>query len=182
VDAWGTVDAGDEQHQDDRPQRSRRETDDSLIRFQFATHRRNARRRIPLSADPAVRVLTLDADPPPPAAEPRAEGSSPGLRRVRDVVPIAVEVRLRRNAPPSADQVDDMLSWLRTHRVAAQATPRPLPVPPPLPTLEPPPPEPAPPAPAPGPALVAPPASGALWPVVAVVLGLGAALAAAIVL
>ncbi len=182
MDAWGTVDAGDDQHQDDRPQRSRRETNDSLIRFQFATHRRNARRRIPLSADPAVRVLTLDADPPPPAAEPRAEGSSPGMRRVRDVVPIAVEVRLRRDVPPSADQVDDMLSWLRTHRVAGQGTPRPMPAPPPLPAaVEPPPPEPLPP-PAPALAIRALPASGALWPVVAVVLGLGAALAAAIVL
>ncbi len=165
VDAWGALDPGDEQHQDGRPQQAREETEAAVSRFRFAT----PRRRIPLSSDPSpARTLTIDAEPPP-ARLP--DGSSPGIRADREIAPIAVEVRLRRNLPPSAAQVDDVLAWLTRHRVAS-GTPRPQPVRPPEP-----------PPPALQPVIrVEPARRGSRWPLVAVTVGLAAALVAAILL
>lgn len=167
VDAWGAQAAGDDQHQADRPQRPFEETEDTLLRFRFATERRNQRRRIPLSSNRALRILTVHAEPPP-ARMP--DGSSTAVRRVRELPPIAVEVRLRRNHPPTTDQVEDVLAWLRTHRIPS-GTPRPEPVapPPPAPPLQP---------------VIAlePPRRGSLWPLLAVSAGLATALLAAILL
>jgi hypothetical protein len=176
VDKWGVRPSSDEPHRDDRPQESSRETPGAGDRFQFATATATVRRRIPLSSVPVVR---LEADLPPPARRV-AEGSSADLFHFQAFAgtAIPVEVRLRRDPAPSADQVNDLVAWLRAHRVHPSGTPRPLPAPPPIP---------APPA-ALAPAALAPfvhaePARrGAIWPLFAVSVGLAAAMIAAFVL
>lgn len=120
-----------------------------------------------------------------------ADRSSIGVLRVRELPPIAVEVRLRRHRDrPSTDEVDELRCWLRAHRIArSEPSPRasdarsnrmPPGTPGPLPalrreTLAP-------------PAVLQPvirveaPRRGALWPLLALSLGLAAALVAVMVL
>ncbi len=169
VDKWGVRPASDVPHQDDRPHESSRETPGAHDRFEFATPTSKVRRRIPLSSVPVVR---LEADLPPPASRV-AEGSSADLFRAFAGTAIPVEVRLRRDPAPSADQVSDVVAWLRSRRVQAAGTPRPLPAPPPIP---------APPV-ALAPLHTAEPARrGAVWPLFAVSVGLAAAMFAAFIL
>lgn len=169
MDKWGVQPASDDPHPDDRPQESSRETPGAHDRFQFATATATVRRRIPLSSAPVVR---MEADLPPPARRV-AEGSSADLFGAFAGTAIPVEVRLRRDPAPSPDQVSDVVSWLRTHRVRASGTPRPMPAPPPVP---------APPV-ALAPLLATePPRRGAVWPLFAVSVGLAAAMIAAFVL
>ena len=137
------------------------------------------RRRIPLTSDPA-RVVTMDAEAPPLPVTV-AEGSSADLLlRLRSGgFGIPVEVRLRRDLAPSAAQVDDVVAWLRKHRVGG--TPRPETAPAPLPVPAPPPPLP------PVPFVLLPmfPAEApksSFWPLLALALGLAAALIAAVML
>ena len=175
MDTWAVGSAGDESHPDDRSRESSRETSGTHDRFQFATATTRVRRRIPLSAVPAVQ---LEADLPP-AARRVAEGSSADLFRTFAGTTIPAEVRLRRDPAPSPDQIDDVVAWLRARQDRSSATPRPLPAPPPIP--------------APLPAVPTPPAleplvhaeplrRGAVWPLFAVAVGLAAAMMAAIIL
>ena len=135
------------------------------------------RRRIPLTSDPA-RVVTMDAEAPPPPVTV-AEGSSADLFRLRSGgFGIPVEVRLRRDLAPSAAQVDDVLAWLRKRRLGG--TPRPAPAPAPL--------VPAPPPPLPPipfvlhPMFPAEAPKSSFWPLLALSLGLAAAAIAIIML
>ena len=169
MDKWGARPARDVPHQDDRPHESSRETPDAHDRFEFATATATVRRRIPLSSVPVIR---LEAGLPPPASRV-AEGSSVDLFRAFAGTAIPVEVRLRRDPAPSADQVSDVVAWLRSHRVRETGTPLPLPAPPPIP---------------PPPVALAPlhtaelPRRGAVWPLFAVSVGLAAAMLAAFIL
>ena len=170
VDTWAAGAAGDDSHLDDRSLESSRETGGTHDRFQFATATPRVRRRIPLSAVPTVQ---LEADLPPPARRV-AEGSSADLFGTFAGTALPVEVRLRRDAAPSSDQIDEVVAWLRTRRVRLSATPRPLPAPLPIPALE---------ALALEPLVHTEPSRrGAVWPLFAVAVGLAAAMMAAIIL
>lgn len=176
MDAWGRRPRGDRAHEAGAAARSAGETGDTLARFQFATQGPDVR-RIPLAAENALRVLSVGGEPPPAARV--ADGSSTSVRRVAaQVAPVAVQVRLRRELAPTAEQVHELRDWLRRHRPAA-GTPRPervaAPPPPPAPS-------PAPAVPPLEPALAAEQARGPLWPLLAVSLGLAAALVAAVIL
>jgi hypothetical protein len=176
VDAWRRGARGDRAHEPDSGRRSAGETDDSRARFEFATRGRNLRGRIPLGSDNALHILSVDADPPPPART--AEGSSTSVRPVCSVAPVTVQVRLRQRGdqPPTAEQVDELVEWLRRHRPAGRGTPRPEPVtPPPADAVEPP-------VPPLSPVLAVERPRGPLWALLAVSLGLAAALAAAVIL
>lgn len=173
MDTWGLSSLGDGSHQDDRPQESSRETAGAAHRFQFATAPARVRRRIPLSSVRSDPVVQLEADLPPPAPPQVADGSSPDLFGTgHDGLAIPVEVRLRRDLAPTADQVDDVVAWLRTRRVRTEGTP------PPMPAL----------SPMAAPAVlqpllqVEPARRAAVWPLVALSLGLAVAAVAAIVL
>lgn len=170
VDTWGPLAAGDDPHQDAWPHESSRETQGAGDRFELYTQPAK-RRRIPLTSRPS-QVVTLEADAPP---APRvAEGSSPDVFRASGAMAIPVEVRLRRSVAPTSAQVDDVMSWLRSHRPRAAGTPRPEPAPPPAPALVV-----APLLPVVG---VEPPRRGAIWPLVALMIGLAAAVLAAMAL
>ena len=176
MDTWGLRHAGDEQHQDTWPQESSRETAGTARRFDLSTQPGlvRVRRRIPLTSDPA-RVVTMDAEAPPLPVTV-AEGSSADLLRLRSGgFGIPVEVRLRRDLAPSAAQVDDVVAWLRKHRVGGTPRPEPAPVPAPPPPLP------------PVPFVLLPmfPAEApksSFWPLLALALGLAAALIAAVML
>lgn len=176
MDRWGSLGAGDGAHPDERPRRSSRETVGTSGRFDLSTPRSRVRRRIPLTSDSGRDVVSIEAEPPPRTAE----GSSPDVFRTAGIT-IPVEVRLRRDHAPSPAQVDDVLAWLRKHRVGtfgSAGTPGPAPAPA----------APSEPAPIPlPPAHLQPvhPAEaprGALWPIVALSFGLAVALLAALVL
>jgi hypothetical protein len=160
VDTWVDLDARDGGHRDSGHHRSCSETPGTPSRFRFAT-------------EPGVVDVDVEL-PRPPAA--MADGSSIGVPRVRELPPIAVEVRLRRHGDrPSTDQVDELRRWLRAHRIAAHGTPEPFPalrretLPPPPVVLQP-------------VIRVEAPRRGALWPLLALSLGLAAALVAVMVL
>lgn len=174
VDAWWPVDLGDLEHERECSHQVPEETAGSSTRFDLSTQRATVRRRIPLSSDRPAGALSSDADPPDGDGE-LAEGSSPDLF---GGTAIPVEVRLRRrNLAPSPAQVDDVVAWLRTHRIpraVASGTPPPALAP-------------VPEAPAEPPQLLQPlveveAARGPLWPLMAVSLGLATALLAAIIL
>jgi hypothetical protein len=176
--------AGDEQHQDSWPQDSFRETVGAAKRFDLSTQPGivRVRRRIPLTSDPA-RVVTMDAEAPPPPVTV-AEGSSADLFRLRSGgFGIPVEVHLRRDLAPSAAQVDDVLAWLGKRRLGGTPRPEPAPVP-----LAPAPLVPAPPPPLPPipfvlhPMFPAEAPKSSFWPLLALSLGLAAAMIAIIML
>ena len=171
MDAWCPVDLGDLEHEVGCSRQVSRETAGNSDRFHLSTQRATLRRRIPLSSRGAAGALSIDADPPARAAE----GSSPDLFGGAS---IPIEVRLRRrDLAPSPAQMDDVVAWLRTHRVprAAAGGTRPpspalvpVPEPPPRQVLQ--------------PLVQVEPARGPLWPLMAVSLGLATALLAAIIL
>jgi len=159
VDAWHARRGRDGEHQDERSRWHCEETEGSAARFLFATEGRSQRLRIPLAPAP---VLTINAEPPPRMAD----GSA--ILPAYPIAPVAVEVRLRPEPPPSADEVDAVRAWLRTHRPARQAPPPPEPAPaePAAPLLE--------------PVISLEPARrGSFWPILACSMGLAAALLAA---
>jgi hypothetical protein len=164
VDAWGLRQRRDDEHQDDWPCWHHEETEDTDARFLFATETVRQRLRIPLSPARAMPLLTIDAEPPQ-----MADGSA--ILPAFPLAPVSVEVRLRPQPPPSADQADSVRDWLRAHRpglrVTPRVTPRPEPAPPPVEPLQP---------------LIAlePSRRGSLWPLLALSIGLSAALVAAI--
>ena len=166
VDAWWPVDLGDLEHERECSHQVPEETAGSSARFDLSTQRATVRRRIPLSSDRPAGAPDGDGE--------LAEGSSPDLF---GGTAIPVEVRLRRRLAPSPAQVDDVVAWLRTHRIpraVAAGTPPPALVPVPEPLAE-------------SPELLQPlveveAARGPLWPLMAVSLGLATALLAAIIL